>query len=543
MKKLTLLCIALLMTSMLVIMPSTVFAATADAIDVKPAGSTYNPISTKWELINPGHTPGVSTFVVSFEVKNVDNLQSWAMKVSWDKTVLSCSAHAKGSLLDGVGATDYDCIIDNLNGEIDDWFQVLLVAGHATGDGVLGTLTFLLVAYGETDITVTFQDLRTEDYELIDVGVVHNGYYKQEAPPPPPPTPPNAEFTPPTCTFYFVGDPVNLNAAGSTQGFDSVPPPGTWNPITEYKWEIDYNNDGSVDLTLYGVTASFDCLGAYDVAINLTVRAPDVDPSETHPDYREYNSEVHVIHQRVKPMGPNIDVYTQRGGEGPGIDSMTGEPFPPPTSWSDAFGPQENVIACAKVTYNDEPVEYKPVAFELVDPTGAARAWRTAFTNEDGIACVEFRIPWEGSGAEGMFGVWNVTATVDIAETIVMDVVNFKFGYLVYITSMSVTPSAVYKLGTVDVVVGMHNIAFTTKNVWLTLVIYDECGVPIQHACTWLAIPGEDPLSPVISMTIPKWAFVGTATVYANLFTNDPYSGGVPYCPEDSAEFTILKTL
>jgi hypothetical protein len=43
-------------------------------------------------------------------------------------------------------------------------------------------------------------------------------------------------------------------------------------------------------------------------------------------------------------------------------------------------------------------------------------------------------------------------------------------------------------------------------------------------------------------MTIPKWAFVGTATVYANLFNNYPYIGGVPYCPEDPAEFTILKT-
>jgi hypothetical protein len=257
-------------------------------------------------------------------------------------------------------------------------------------------------------------------------------------------------------------------------------------------------------------------------------------------------------------MGPDIDVYTQHpephSGKGKGCDKDTGEEYGPYgdypwQTWaamSDAFGPQEEVTICAKVTYNDEPVENKMVAFEIRDPSDNVVAWRSAPTNGSGIACVSFRIPWKGADAEDVFGGWLIMATVDIAEDVVMDKCRFRFGYIVNIHDIDVSPPSLYKLDELTIVLNLTNIAFTPKNVFVTVVAYDECGVPIAKFGSPATVNPVYWPTPYIVLTIPKWAFVGTGTIYANVFDASPYLFGTPMCPENGGmptpSFQILNT-
>lgn len=56
--------------------------------------------------------------------------------------------------------------------------------------------------------------------------------------------------------------------------------------------------------------------------------------------------------------GRMIDLFTQKEPySGRGINKS-----------SDAFAPQSQVVLSALVTYNGEPVEYKPVSFEVTPP-------------------------------------------------------------------------------------------------------------------------------------------------------------------------------
>jgi len=47
----------------------------------------------------------------------------------------------------------------------------------------------------------------------------------------------------------------------------------------------------------------------------------------------------------------------------------------------------------------------------------------------------------------------------------------------------------------------------------------------------------------IASFPIPSSSPYGTTTIYASLFTDFPKNGGVPYCPERNATFTITSTL
>ena len=123
------------------------------------------------------------------------------------------------------------------------------------------------------------------------------------------PKPPFAEFTPLTCEMVYVGENVTLDATASEDGWDTLPDLGHVCPIVEYRWEIDFDLDDTIDLVLTGEIAEFECLGPgyRDTAINLTVYAPDPTPP-THPDYRDTDSEVHIIHQ-ILPPPPGIIIY------------------------------------------------------------------------------------------------------------------------------------------------------------------------------------------------------------------------------------------
>lgn len=109
--------------------------------------------------------------------------------------------------------------------------------------------------------------------------------------------------------------------------------------------------------------------------------------------------------------GRNVDVYTQYptpdGGQGRGMPSKP-------------FRPLMEVFLCAYVTYNLSPVTQKIVAFEIEH--GEWVFILTSVTNSSGVAWVKFTIPWPDTDPSArVLGIWNVTATVNIADVIIED--------------------------------------------------------------------------------------------------------------------------
>jgi len=475
-----------------------------------------------------------NNFVVTLAIRGTPPITQWITEITWDPAVLELvhpppskvDIH-QGPFLSSVGSTVFLIKTPEL-GRLPEITCATLGLETNSGDGTLATIDFHAKAPGDSPITlvryVLLNGMTPVPCDKVD-GLVHV--------PVPPATSPNAEFEPEDGALITVCTDVVLDGSASTPGYDTLPPPGETCPITEYKWEIDIGNDGSIEMTLYGITNSFHCDGPGIVAITLTVTAPDPTPPSA-PTYNPVNSEKHLIMQVAPVVGPAIDVYTERGGKGP--------LGPYPIGWSDAYGPQEEVMVHAKVTYNDEPVEYKPVAFEMNDPNGVARDYRVAFTDANGVATVAFRIPWEGSNAEDLFGNWYIYADVSIAEQSVQDIVAFRFGYIVSIRGIAVTPSSLHKLETMTIDVDLQSISMNSRTVFLTMVAHDECNVPIGLATSFFTVDPEDGISAGHTITIPSWAFVGTGRIYVNVFTIQPYVGGIPYCPEDSAIFIILKT-
>jgi hypothetical protein len=137
--------------------------------------------------------------------------------------------------------------------------------------------------------------------------------------------------------------------------------------------------------------------------------------------------------------GRLIDLYTQNGGVGLG---QFGGGF--------VRGGLVNLTAC--VTYNDYPVQQKLVGFEVHNPLDKVIVMRTAITNEDGLAEIDFRIPLTPDSV----GTWSAIATVDIAEEVVWDTLNFNVSQYIpvggYSTTtanyISVLPSSTYIVAT-----------------------------------------------------------------------------------------------
>jgi hypothetical protein len=107
--------------------------------------------------------------------------------------------------------------------------------------------------------------------------------------------------------------------------------------------------------------------------------------------------------------GRSLDLYTQRGGEGP--DKPGGE-----------FMIGEEVHLISQVKYNNDPVQQKLVTFEVQNPLNETLVYRTAITDQNGLVAISFRIPDIPSSN----GTWTAISVVDIAEKIVWDTISFR---------------------------------------------------------------------------------------------------------------------
>jgi len=238
------------------------------------------------------------------------------------------------------------------------------------------------------------------------------------------------------------------------------------------------------------------------------------------------NSTSKVI--KVLPAILKIDVYTQQP------DPYSGKGLNQP---SDAFAPQQRVILYAEVTYNYEPVENKEVAFAVNDTIGHSFLIRTNFTDQYGIATIDFLLP-----TNPVFGTWYVLATVSVSQSKANDTLTFQVGWLIELVEMESADqygnpkNSFTRTEDVYFNIVIKNIAFTTKAANLTVSITDETGQAIGAANLWIEVlSGTHEFSLIFNVGIPRWSCVGGATAYANAFR----IGGDPYCPEKSTTFYI----
>jgi len=516
MKAKNLLCLAILASLVMGLLPLT--RANPSTFYFDPASKTFPP----------GNIGDTITLTVRIDTPTAD-LFLWVMDVAWDPAIFTFVSQTEGMAIKTSGATLFIPGDASVPGLLND-----ITCGSQFGSGVnippnptdLVVLQFRVDGYTDpltpTQITIPFASwLTSAGVETSPATVPFSFLF-----PPPPPTGPTAAFTPATGAVFYVGDIITFDASASSGGYDGDDP----TPITEYRW--DFDGDLIFDTVTGSPTTTFSYGSPGSPVVTLEVYAPGI-PPDIDPRYVDTDRETHTINIIPVPIGPGLDVYTERGGIGPGLPS-------------DAFGPQEEVTVYALVTWNNDPVVNKFVGFEVKDNAGNVIATRTAPTDMSGIATFNFRIPWTGLEAETRFGTWRVFGSVDLAEQIATDVVPFLFGYLLDITGLRTTDAAMVTKTTflkgeiLYVEVTLTNIMFISKIATITATVYDDAGVPIGFAmAAGMSVPPGPSNVWNFGITIPYWRFKGVGRVYVNVFTAMPQSGGVPYCPEDSAIFTL----
>ena len=520
-KTLSIITIALLAASMLAVLP------------VRGNGPTtmyFNPsvFNGTLDLGDP--------VVTSVMLKDFTDLYTWQVEITWDPAVLDLVSYdSPYVLLDDVFDTlAPGVLVAFINGMINHVTGIFTYSAYSLSGptGVTGTpgvgykmmtLHFVVVGYGSSPIHYNkpypeYTPPADRTYWLQSVGAEQPCEYidgSATTKAPPAPYGPTALFTwyP---TIPKEGTEVTFDATASKPGFNGV----SMCPITEYRW--DFDNDGVFEhnVTTKMTIHIFDTPGDYPVT--LEVYAPGTGVEETD----QITKTVKVI---PPPAGAAIDLTSNKvpmNGEGPDVAS-------------DSFAPQELMILYAKVTYNDDPVEGKLVGFEVRDSEDNHVTYRTATTDSSGIAWVELRIPSMPAS-----GDWIAIAIVDVAGTTVADTMPFRVGWIVQILSVTPDLAEYHKGEDMSFIMEITNIALTSKTVTLTLVIYDACGVPIAQLVIldWTLDPDVTAyVATAVGIPVPSWAFVSPppAVVYANSFTALPSLGGVPTCPEVSAEFMI----
>jgi len=289
--------------------------------------------------------------------------------------------------------------------------------------------------------------------------------------------------------------------------------------IVSYKWDF---GDGTPIVIEIGpiTTHAFRKAGNYTVTLTVT----DNDGN--------FDSTSQLV--KVLPFRLVIDVFTQK------------EPYSGrgPNQPSDAFAPQEIVFLYAEVTFNYDPVTNKPVGFTVKDPKGGSVLDRTAYTNDTGIAEINFTLTSDPS----LFGNYTVIATVSVSEKNATDTLTFEVGWIIEIISVKTVdqygnPASFFAKGkNIYFDIDVKNIAFTPKSTMLTITTLDEQSVTIGASATQIEVsPGTHEFDLVFSVAIPEWSFVGSAQAVSCAFTDWPWLGGVPNCPEAWASFVITR--
>jgi hypothetical protein len=238
--------------------------------------------------------------------------------------------------------------------------------------------------------------------------------------------------------------------------------------------------------------------------------------------------------------GGKIDLFTQK-------EPYSGKGLNTP---SDAFGPEEVVILYALVTYNEIPVPDLLVAFDVNIPSNKSFCL-TSRTNSSGIATVNFTLltPPISINESEVFGIWLALANVLIGNVVFQDTLTFKVEWIVKLISVrTIDENLTYrtefgKTGDVGLEITLRSIAMSIKSTTLAIVIKDELNVPVNFS----AIPdfevqsNEKLVFLYCKLHVPKWAYVGKATVLVSALTAPVNQSGVAYCPAISTNFFITR--
>jgi hypothetical protein len=225
--------------------------------------------------------------------------------------------------------------------------------------------------------------------------------------------------------------------------------------------------------------------------------------------------------------GRMIDVYTQYpapfGGQGLQMPS-------------DMFWPQKQVELYANVTYNYWPVQEKDVAFEVRDPHGTLVTIQVARTDVNGVAHTWYRIPWPCDHPEDLFGVWTVTATVDLACIVINDTLKFHFDYMVEIFKVTTDKFQVNHYECFNVIIEYGSHAQQEYPVVIQAILYDNLNVPVAQGYVETTVGGTvfcqyKNNTVIIPLCIPKYAFAGLANIYVNVYDALPTQGGSALTP------------
>ena len=243
-------------------------------------------------------------------------------------------------------------------------------------------------------------------------------------------------------------------------------------------------------------------------------------------------------------LGRQLDLYSEYYVLDPELGGVG------PNAPSDAFAPQDEICLYAKVTYNLDPVQHKLVTFEIRSPDNTSHIIILQnFTDTNGVAVVCFRLPWPCDDPETeIFGIWHAIATCSLAEVTINDTMAFRVGWLIEIVSIVPKQTEYLKGEHMEFAVTIRYITRQTRWAVLTIVVKDELNVPIGRIIIWgLSFGGVDLLGEdyfyanYTCIWVPKWAYIGEATIHANILTHLPWYGGYAYGPEATNTVRIVR--
>jgi hypothetical protein len=494
-------------------------------INITTTGSAWNNSAYSW----PNGAHGIATVV--FKVMTVPGPSSF----------VTCPLNLTNVV---IGDKDANTILTtNVDGVYtDNWappplphFQVQFPLYTATSLGQVFNVSVLVVGMDPGWQAIGFEFKLSYNASLLNVQNMYEGPWL-----PPFGSPPNqgtSFLTFQGANYVDIGDVVLPDVNGT---WHAPFPAGTGIMAT-----IQFNataigvfpNILTCPLTLYGTIVG-------DIHANTVNQTASV-------------SSVYQIQPPFPVSGRIIDVYTQwpypYGGQGP-------------NNPSDMFWPQKMVCLYANVSYNGWPEQQKDVAFSIMAPNGTVWGIIYGRTDAYGTVKVSFRLPWPCDNPEQWFGVWTVTATVDIASTIVNDTVQFHYDYLVHIfkETVDINPPSGYNheqtagggagtptfIITVNVTFGTYlwqdsihyvdqsnNVTFDLSNFTLTVTALDNLSVPFGY--TYLQVPiaalsnnlpwhfcEQRNITESVTIPVPKWAAAGPGTVYEAILSNWPFLGG-----------------
>jgi len=138
-----------------------------------PANIYINPP----KVVNPALIAG-SEFNVTLNITNATSVASWSANILYDNSILNATDVGEGDFLMTINTTTFTFTILQDYNATHGMIQIscLLSSGRANGDGILSTLTFNVLALGQSTITINDANL-LDEFGLPLPFSTSNGYF------------------------------------------------------------------------------------------------------------------------------------------------------------------------------------------------------------------------------------------------------------------------------------------------------------------------------------------------------------------------------